>query len=578
MATDEGLMEKLLQMDGRDYGAYQGLKGEYDYPDFRLIIEQIPKDPYAPPHTGIYRIQVEHLNPAIVNYPLGSKTEAVAFRDFLTRNFDRACRDLSKGQRGTGNSGMITISQPGQVILERSCVVLDDSTIEVRCFLGLPASGRKINASVAATMLFEELPAIVRHSLYRENVNEGDLDRHIKTAVDATVLRTQLEPSGLVAFIADSAILPRCSGTSDKPLVSEGAIPFQSPERLQVSFTLPNAGRIVGMGIKAGVSLIVGGGYHGKSTLLEVIESGVYNHIPGDGREQCVSVIGSIKIRAFSGRSIVKTDISAFIRNLPFGKDTAAFSTENASGSTSQAAGIIEAIEIGATLLLMDEDTCATNFMIRDRKMQKLVSKEDEPITAFIDRVRQLYQERNISTILVLGGAGDYFDVSDCVVQMLRYLPRDVTKKATAIARSDPAKRVVEDCDYPIDPRQRMPLGESVSPTNYHGKKSIYAKEVDRFVFGRQTVDLTDVEQLIEVTQTKTIARALDYARPYMDGKTTLRHIVERVITDIEEKGLDILDNRISGNLAQIRCFELAFALNRLRGLKVNQCPLYDAG
>ncbi len=565
------LRNSVMQLDGRDYGAYQGLYGTYDYNDFKLIIEQIPKDPYAPPHTGIYRVQVDRHDPEIVNYSLNSRIEEVAFRDFITRHFDRACREQAGGRRGTGNSGMITISQPGQVILERSCVVVDDSTIEVRCFLGLPASGRKINASVAATMLFEELPVIVRHSLYRENVDEGELDRHIKTAVDAEYLRNVLEPSGLVAFIANSAILPRSSGTSDKPLVSEGVIPFQSPESMKASFTLPNAGEITGMGIKAGVSLIVGGGYHGKSTLLEVIESGVYNHIPGDGREQCVSVFGAVKIRAYSGRSIEKTDISPFIRNLPFDKDTVAFSTENASGSTSQAAGIIEAIEIGATLLLMDEDTCATNFMIRDKKMQDLVSKDDEPITAFIDRVRQLYRERNISTILVLGGAGDYFDVSDCVVQMVRYLPQNVTDKATAIARSDPAKRAEEDCDYPIDPRQRMPVGASVSPTNDHGKKSIFAKEVDRFVFGRHTVDLTDVEQLIELTQTKTIARALDYARPYMDGKTTLKDIVERVITDIEENGLDILDNRISGEYAQIRSFELAFALNRLRGLEIIQ-------
>ncbi len=570
MATDKDLENRLAGIDKKDYGAYQSLLGAFEFGDFKLIIEQIPKDPYAPPHTGIYRIQVDRADVEIVNYPVNSKSEEIAFRDFLTRQFDSACRDVSKGRRGTGNSGLITISQPAQAILERSCVVMDDTVIEVRCFLGLPAAGRKINAHVAATMLFDELPEIVRLALFSENIEDRALERHIKTATDAEHLRSLLSPAGLVAFIADNAILPRKSGTSDKPL-EQNCVSFKSPESMRVQFNLPHAGSISGMGIKEGVSLIVGGGYHGKSTLLEAIESGIYNHIPGDGRELCVSVFESVKIRAFSGRSIEKTDISPFIRNLPFDKDTTAFSTENASGSTSQAAGIIEAIEIGAKLLLMDEDTCATNFMIRDKKMQDLVHKEDEPITAFIDRVRQLHRDRLISTILVLGGAGDYFDVSDSVLQMVRYQPADVTEKAAAIARSEPAKRLKEDSDVPIEPRPRMPLGESVSPLNVHGKKSIYAKEVNRFVFGRNTVDLSDVEQLVEISQTKTIARALDYAAKYMDGKTRLRDVVDRVLRDIAENGLDILDNRISGDFAQIRRFELAFALNRFRGMRVLQ-------
>ncbi len=565
------LISKLGSIDGKDYGAYQSLIGEYDFSKYKLIIHQIPKDPYAPPHTGIYRVQVQRNDDQVVNLKTDSKIQEIAFRDFLARRFYNASLKVSVGRRGTGYSGIITINQPGQSILARSCVVIDDNIIEVRCFLGLPASGRDINSKVAKEMLQYELPEIVNMSLFKDNLNMETLYQHIEMAEDTEYLRNKLEALGLVAFIANDSILPRESGISDKPMNKESVIPFRSPESLEVEIKLPHAGLVTGMGIPKGVTLIVGGGYHGKSTLLNVIESGIYNHIPNDGREQCVSLPQTVKVRSYSGRYIVKTDISPFIRNLPFQKDTTAFSTENASGSTSQAASIIEAIEVGATLLLMDEDTCATNFMIRDNKMQQLVHKADEPITTFIDKVKQLYSEKNISTILVLGGSGDYFYVSDQVIQMVRYQPLAVTHKAHEIARMSPEKRTKEDEGYPFFTKDRIPLPESINPCNEDGKKGIYTSEVHRLTFGGDIIDLTDLEQLIELSQTKAIGYALDYARKYMDEKTSLKEIVAQVMKDIEENGLDILSDKISGNFAWFRGLELAFAFNRLRGVDVIQ-------
>jgi predicted ABC-class ATPase len=565
------LIKKLGSIDSQDYGAYQSLIGEYDFPRFKLIIHQIPKDPYAPPHTGIYRLQVRREDEWIANLKTDSKSQEIAFRDFLARRFYDASQEVSKGRRGTGFSGIITINQPGQSILTRSCVVVDDDMIEVRCFLGLPADRRLIKSSVAEEMLLKELPEIVERSLVKVNFDTDALKRHVDVAEDAEALRGKLESLGLVAFVADKSILPRESGTSDKPLIGGSVVPFCAPERLKVKIDLPHAGGVTGMGIPKGITLIVGGGYHGKSTLLKAIESGIYNHIPGDGREYCVSLPQTVKIRSYSGRRIEKTDISSFIRNLPFQKDTTAFSTENASGSTSQAANIIEAIEVGANVLLMDEDTCATNFMIRDHKMQQLVRKEDEPITPFIDKVNQLYAEKEISTILVLGGAGDYFDVADHVVQMMQYQPLDVTEKALEISRMAPAKRIKEDEAYPFSIRDRIPQPGSINSCNEYGKKGIYTSEVYRLTFGGDIIDLTDLEQLMELSQTKALGFALDYACRYMDEKTPLKEIVKRVMIDIEEKGLDILSDRISGHFAGFRGLELAFTLNRLRGVKVKQ-------
>jgi len=571
MQNQEILRQKLATKDKQDYGAYQSLLGEYEFPLFRLIIQQIPKDPYAPPHTGIYRVQVRRDDTRIINRKLSTRIQRVAFTDFLARHFFVSSERVAGKVRGTGYSGIITVNEPGQVILERNSVVVTDELIEVRCFVGLPAHGRDIDARLAQKMLLEELPEIVDASLLEENVDAKALDRHIATAEDAEHLRNQLESMELVAFVADGAVLPRASGTSDQPLPADKVITFSAPDSLAVEIDLPHAGRTRGMGIDKGITLITGGGYHGKSTLLNAIELGIYNHVPGDGREQCVTNLQATKVRAYSGRYVVNTDISSFIRNLPYGKDTAAFSTDNASGSTSQAANIIEAVEAGTEVLLMDEDTCATNFMIRDAKMQQLVSKDKEPITTFIDRARQLYQQKGISTILVLGGVGDYFDISDRVIQMIDYKPADVTSEAHRIAEQSPGKRLMEDEAYPFEIHERIPLADSISCLNEHGKFRLYAKEVHRLHFGKEEIDLTDLEQLMELSQTKAIGYAMEYAKRYMQHDTTLREVIEKVGRDIEEMGLDIISDRISGHFAWYRPMELAFTINRMRSVEMVQ-------
>lgn len=571
MQNIETIRKKLQAIDSQDYGAYQSLIGPYAYLQFMLIIDQVPKDPYAPPHTGIYRVQVPYDYVVIPEGLKQSKTKEIAFSDFLARRFFYASNKISKGRRGTGYSGVITIAEPGQSILHRSSIIIFDKYIEVRLFVGLPSSERNIKSKIAEEMLLEELPQIIELALFKENIDRESLNKHIEVAEDAVYLRGQLKSRELVAFIADGAILPRKSGTSDMPLDLESTVPFSSPEHLSVEIELPHAGRVRGMGIPKGITLIVGGGYHGKSTVLNAIELGIYNHIPGDGREKCISGYQTIKVRAYSGRFVEKVDISTFIKNLPAQKDTIAFSTENASGSTSQAASIQEAIEVGAEVLLMDEDTCATNFMIRDKKMQQLVLKDDEPITTFIDKAKQLFSEKGISTILVLGGAGDYFDIADTVIQMTGYIPSDVTEKAREISKMSPAKRTIEDEGYPVTPKERIPLPDSIDPYNEHNKKSIYTKEVDRIYFGKTIIDLTDVEQLIELSQTKAIMQSLLYINKYINGQKTLNEIINIFMRELDDKGFDIFDEKISGQYAEFRGLELASAINRLRGIKMKQ-------
>jgi predicted ABC-class ATPase len=574
MQSSRSLQGKIRSIDGKGYGAYQSLKGEYAYPEFELFVSHVPRDPYAPPHTGMYRIRVTHEYLGIPQELIEGKTAQVACRDFLARRFCEAARRIAGGRRGTGHSGVITMDTPAQAILDRSSMVLTgDGTgdgVEARLFVGLPANGRRINAGIASKMLFEELPAIVKDSFGALDIDA--LRKHIEAAEDAEYLRGKLDELDLVAFVADGSILPRKSGTSDRPMDKEDAIPFSSPESLRVAVDLPHVGPVTGLGIPRGVTLIVGGGYHGKSTLLHAIERGIYNHIPGDGRELCATKPDAVKVRAYSGRSVSSVDISAFIDNLPFGKDTTDFSSPNASGSTSQAASIAEALEAGARVLLMDEDTCAANFMVRDLKMQQLVKKEDEPITTYIDSVRQLYEEEGVSSILVLGGVGDYFEVADTVIQMVRYEPRDVTAEAKNIVEESPAKRRQEHRGYASPGRRRLVHTKSIDPRNKYGKKSVRAVEASRIHFGSTTIDLSDVEQLVERSQFNAVAQAIVSLGGADDEAVPIGELVGRCMQVVADNGLDGLSGRISGNLAQFRSIDLACALNRMRNLTIEQC------
>ncbi|MCP2519721.1 ABC-ATPase domain-containing protein [Candidatus Aminicenantes bacterium AC-335-B20] len=566
MKSAKELKEILINIDGKGYKAYKRIEGIYRFDNYRISIDHVQGDPFASP-TKV-RVFVDE---KIANFPkdtYSNKSREIALRDFLTRKFSIAIKKYSKGKRGSGKSGLIGIDIPGQEILERNSILINKGSIEVRFTVGLPARGRRILSKIAFSIFFEEIPRIVIESLFYKNLDKKELYRHIEISEDADYLRSILDELGLVAFIGENSILPRRSGIDPRPLSAEKAIRFRAPEELKFEVKLPNKGLIKGMGIPKGVTLIVGGGYHGKSTLLEAIQFGIYNHIPGDGREYVVSNPDTVKIRAENGRRIEKVDISNFISKLPLGKDTRVFSTDNASGSTSQAANIIEALEMGAKVLLIDEDTSATNFMIRDHKMQELISKDKEPITPFIDKVQQLYKDYGVSSIIVIGGAGDYLDVADCVISMVNYVPFDFTQKAKQIVERFRTERKREGGIHFGRITKRIPSSCSIKRWR---KIKIDPYEYKIISCNGNKLDLTALEQLVHPAQTKAIARALSYSIKYMDGKRTLREIVERVIEDVEKNGLDILSRRITGDFAKFRKYELAFALNRLKSFEIKQ-------
>ena len=562
------LSAMLARIDGRGYKAYREIEGVYEFPSHKLHIDHVQGDPFAAPSR--VRLVVPQSAAGFDAELFSNADRNRALCDYVTRAAAAACDRLSK-RTGTGRGGLIAIERPGQEVLERTSVLMDETRVEARISVGLPARGRRVLGREASNILVDRLTDVVRASLLAAHLDRSAARRHVEAVEDQCALRRALAERGLVAFIGDGSRLPRRSGV-DARAMQEGVVEFVSPDTLRVEFDVPNAGRVSGMGVRDGVTLIVGGGYHGKSTLLSAIELGVYDHPPGDGRERVVTVADAVKIRAEDGRSVRGVDISPFISNLPFGRDTEAFTTDDASGSTSQAANIAEALEYGTSLILIDEDTSATNFMIRDHRMQELIAKNKEPITPFIDKVRQMHDELGVSVVIVVGGVGDYFDVADTVVAMDSYRPLDVTDRAHAIAARYAAERRPEGGETFGNVTRRAPIAGSLDPSRGRRPEKVDAKGLSTILFGRTRLDLSACEQLVSVAQTRAIGDALVLAaKRFMDGRRSVSEVLDLIELELSRRGLDALSPLRSGGYARPRRQELAQALNRLRTLRVNR-------
>ena len=567
MKTADDLRQLLYSIDRKGYPAYKSTKGSYRFGKYVLVIDHVQGDPFAAPSK--LHIEVAGKMAGFPDRLYDKKHKRIALQDFLTRCFEKQTAEYSFQAKGSGKSGILSVTRCGQEILERSACTVNPANgdVTVRFEAGFPANGRTINARELMKILFDFLPECVENALLYKNTDRARAEKVMELSEDREYIRSRLKEMGLVAFVANGSVLPRESGVSQRPM--KGAVKFISPESMEVSMNLPYKGKIAGMGIKKGITLIVGGGYHGKSTLLKALEMGVYPHIAGDGREYVVTEDSAVKLRAEDGRSIKRTDISMFINDLPNGKDTRAFSTEDASGSTSQAANVVEAMEAGATTFFIDEDTSATNFMVRDELMQQVIHRNMEPITPFIERMRDLYELQGISTVLVAGSSGAYFQVSDTILQMDRYIPKEITARAKEAAAAYPShglpKERVKKPSFERRPRR--------NPGIVHkGRIKIKTMGKDGVQLNHETVDLRYVEQLADYEQLTCLGYMLKHMEEEMlDGKRTVQEIVEGLLGEMEKKGFEAVSDGgyLSGNLALPRRQEIYACVNRYRGLKL---------
>lgn len=575
MQSERELREQLRNIDRKSYPLYKSLKGSYRFTGYLLHIDHVQGDPFAAPSE--VRIVVDAKAAGFPEFARKNPLTREALADVLLREFEKQIRQFTFKAKGSGKSGLISISHPGQEVLRRTACEVGTKELTVRFSIGFPANGRTINAKELDKILFDYLPVCVERALYYQNLDAKSVRAAIDLAEDQQAIREHLQEMGLVAFVANGSVLPRESGISSRPM--KGAKKFVSPESLEVTMELPHKGVICGMGIRKGITLIVGGGYHGKSTILTALELGVYHHIAGDGREYVITDETAVKLRSEDGRFIKNVDISMFINDLPSKTNTHDFSTKDASGSTSQAAGIVESIEAGSHLFLLDEDTSATNFMVRDAFMQKVVSPDKEPITPFLSRARALYENLGISTILVAGSSGAFFHIADTVIQMDCYEPVDITDKAKMLCEEFPimeekakpfvipqSQRIMEkDRDGAT---KRRDYRSGAVKTNAPEQLKLKRLGADSFAIGKQTVDLRYQEQLIDGEQTAALGLLLKYAVEHLvDGKRTIAEIVELLQKKLEEEGMQAVAERgeISGGYVVPRKQEIYACFNRYR-------------
>ncbi|MCD7980985.1 MAG: ABC-ATPase domain-containing protein [Clostridiales bacterium] len=588
MKNRTDLREELESINRRGYPAYKSLKGQYDFGDFLLSIDHVQGDPFASPSNLSVEIPMKR-----AGFPeeyWDQDYARVALEDCILRRFSGELSKNSFKAKGSGKSGLIATSRPGQEILHRSALVIAKGKLTARFEVGFPANGRTINAYELEKILFDFLPPAVTQSLFYKNWKKEVLQKNYELSVDQHFIREELPKRKLVAFLGEGSILPRMSGVSSRPL--RDAVPLSVPESLKVEMDLPYYGRMSGLGIPEGVTLIIGGGYHGKSTLLQALEQGVYNHIAGDGREYAVTEDTALKLRAEDGRSVQNLDLSLFIHNLPNGKDTKKFSTADASGSTSQAAAVMEGIEAGSHTFLIDEDTSATNFLVRDEFMQKIVHGDKEPITPFCARVRDLYEKAGISTVLVAGSSGAFFHMADTVIQMDAYHPLDVREKVAQFLPEYPLPAFEADA-FSLPDVARIFWGKPAKQggASARGTGGHYGKDsrsggdrpgngnrgreeriktkvmsTDGFSLNHDMVDLRYVEQITDSEQTAALAKMMKYVLTHMSGTVSVDRLAKMLERQIEQGGLEpFMDGYGYCGLAMPRVQEIYAMLNRYR-------------
>lgn len=566
MKTSADLRNLLNSIHRKSYPAYKSLQGEYAFADYRLSIDHVQGDPFASPSSLSLFIRHDK-----ANFPEAFRKDSItrtALADYLIRQFEKQISHYSFQAKGSGKSGLLSVSHCGQEVLPRTALKITDQGLIARFHAGFPANGRTINAPELEKILFQYLPECVKKAFFYSSLSPREVKQAIDLAEDQTAIRRELKARNLIAFVADGSILPRQSGVSQRPM--KNSVPFSSPKSLKVTLNLPHRGELSGMGIPQGITLIVGGGYHGKSTLLNALQLGVYNHIAGDGREYVITDDTAVKLRSEDGRFIKDVDISLFINDLPDKRDTRRFSTEDASGSTSQAAGIVESMEAGSRVFLMDEDTSATNFMVRDAFMQQVICREKEPITPFVERAKALHEHAGISTILVAGSSGAFFHIADTILQMDCYQTRDITSSVKELCKEyPPAFQGVPAFTLPRSQRIFAPAKAASGDRREHGRPmKTKVRGKDEFSLGHDSIDLRYVEQIADSEQTASLALILRYGiEHYADGKRSIRQIIELLWKQLEDKGLDFLwgNSYVPCGYAMPRLQEIYACFNRYR-------------
>lgn len=561
------LYQKLRGFSGKKYGLYKSLtQRSWNFGDFSLDFIHVQGDPYAPPSRIRLTIPFRKLN-----YPknfITNEIQGLAMADYLLR---RLAREMNEREECTS---VFTITSPGQEILFRNTLCIGnfseekEGVVEVLMGIRLPGENRLIDFYAVSDLLTRLLPDILLASLYGLSLEEQEKAyRHIETLEIRNALLDEVLSAGFIAFIPNGAILPRASGISDLP--AKEAVSFNAPKESIIEFTVRGK-TISGMGISKGITAIAGGAYHGKSTLLSALEKSVYPHIPGDGREWVVVDPSAFRVRSEEGRLVRNTRIAPLVRELPGKISTESFFTVSASGSTSEAANLLEALECGVKTILIDEDVSAVNFLIRDQRMRRLLGNEGDPLIPLIERIRE-FTNTGVHFILVIGACGDFLTEADRVIVMKNYLPEEMTASAKTISSETPyiSSKGNHPPFYPFKSRAFLdfikPLAPQIRPSSSVEKfVKVRLLHDNLLQVGFLQADVHYLSGFCNGTQRYAAGLiALNLVQSAEDK--TLMEVVEKVCARIEKSGFGKFPQGLSRDMTLPRAVDIAAVLLRLR-------------
>ena len=556
----------LSEIDGKDVSEFSRIVGDFDFSRFVLKISRISSESDL---SGVlFLVRVPQNVASFPQHLYSTPIRRTALEDLLTRRVAQTVERLARFDDAGVARRRLSIATPGQKILPRSSMVVSDDQVEARLYLQLPSRDGKILGAAAKEIFFDELPQVVNGALIYSNLDEGDVEQFVGLMEDADQIRQTLPTRGLISFVAEGSLLARSAGADTPDYSRDQGVTVE--DKLRVEMEVPNAQTIRGLGISTGITVILGDEYSGRVELMRAIAAGIYNHIPGDGREMVITMPDAVYVAADPGRSIQRVDISPFLARAPQG-DAKNFSTDRADPCASQMASTIESLEVGARALLFDESDSSLAFLARDERLGGIA--DGSSIVSLAARARQLADELGVS--LVIGGAAgaaSFVPVADTVLRIQDHRVTDITLEAKGWnIPSVPPRGDATDFAHIME-KTRWLVASSIDPSSGRLDLFIEAATVDKLGFGHVEVNLKGIAQLADRFQTQTIGLIMDYGRQrYMDEGRPIREILDLVDRDLSTEGLECLSRDLRGDLVRPRRYEIAAALNRLRTLRVSQ-------
>ena len=565
MKNKEELYGKIEQVNLKGHGDLQQLLGDYDFSRYVLKILRIEEPVETQLSMLIVRVPqlIAGFPQDLIQTPVGR----TALEDLIARKVADEIEKTASYDTAGISRRRLYFTRPGQKILPRSSLVVTEEYVEARIYFRPPMQDDKIMGSDLKELFFGMLPRIANSALIYCNLHEGEAERCVNSMSDADHIRRLLPTRGWVSFVAEQSHLCRVNH-GDTPDMHRTQT-LRVDDALAKSLDLPKAGAVRGFGVPSGLTVILGDAYSGRVELMRAMSAGIYNHVRGDGREQVITVPDAVYLKAEAGRSVRRVDLSAFLRDAG-DENSPVFSSPNADVFASEAAATVEALEAGARALLFDESDSSPEFLARDPRLAGLTPPAEQRITPLSAIARRMVDQLGVS-VVVAGTVTvtDFIPVADTVLRIANFKVYDVTKEAKKLVTAVPAPSAPINVASMVE-RSRSIVPSSIDPSAGRSDFLIEADDIHSLRFGREKIDLSSVEQLADVDQTRTIGRILYYAKTrYMEEVRPIREILDAIDHDLSSEGLETLTRTLQGDLARPRRYEIAAALNRLPSLRI---------